>query len=99
MIASKSITLFENPEYGVRLEYNNQYAIVHLPYSNKMNKKVFLDMQSRLSSWYEFITTMGYKGIWCAVDPKDDKINRLVTMLKFKYMGEADSMSVYKYGE
>jgi hypothetical protein len=99
MNASKSLTLFENPEYGVRLEYNKQFAIVHLPYTNKMNKKVFLDMESRLSGWYDFITTAGYKGIWCAVPPDDVKINKLVTMLKFKYMGKSDGMSVYKYGD
>jgi hypothetical protein len=99
MTASKSITLFENPEYGVRLEYSKDLAIVHLPYTNKMNKKVYLDMERRLVDWYDFITTLGYNGIWCAVDPTDSKINRLVTMLQFKYMGKADGMSVYKYGD
>lgn len=99
MIASNSLTLFENPAYGVRLEYNEDYAIVHLPYTNKMSKEVFLDMEARLEHWSVFLKTAGYSGIWCAVDPQDNKINRLVTLLKFKYMGTSDGMSVYRYGE
>lgn len=99
MIASNSLTLFENPEYGVRLEYNQDFAIVHLPYTNKMTKEVYLDMESRLEQWWLFLKTAGYNGIWCAVDPKDSKINRLVTLLKFKYVGMSEGMSVYRYGD
>lgn len=99
MNASNSLTLFENKEYSVRLEYNKDYAIVHLPQANKMTKGVYLDMVERLEHWWTFLKTVGYNGIWCAVDPKDDKINRLVTLLKFKYIGSNDGMSVYRYGE
>ena len=99
MTASNSLTLFENPDYGVRLEYNKDFAIVHLPYSNRMTKEVYQDMESRLEDWWAFLKTVGYSGIWCAVDPEDKKINRLVTLLKFKYYGKSDGMSVYMYGE
>jgi hypothetical protein len=99
MTASKSITLFENEDYSVRLEYSKEFAILHLPYTNKMTKGVLLDMKFKLEDWLEFFTTAGYDGMWCAVAPDDDKIQRLITLLKFKYMGKADNMLVYKYGE
>lgn len=96
---SKSISLFDTEAYGVRLEYTDSLAIVHLRYSNKMNKAVFKDMVIKLEEWYEFLTTAGYPSIMCAVFQDDEKMNRLVTMLKFKYLGAADNMFVYKYGE
>lgn len=99
MIGSKSFTLFETSDYGVRLEYNKDFVIVHLPYTNKMNAKVFRDMEVKLEEWYEFFTTTGYQGIWAAIDPNDAKIRRLVAMLKFNYIGTSDNMLVYKYGE
>lgn len=99
MTASKSITLFENKDYSARLEYSNDLAIVHLPYTNNMTKGVLQDMREKLDQWLEFLTVAGYNGIWCAVDPDDDKIQRLITLLRFKYMGKADGRLVFKYGE
>lgn len=99
MIGSKSFTLFETKDYGVRLEYNEDFVIVHLPYSNNMNSKVFRDMEVKLEEWYQFITTAGYKGIWAAIPPEDTKIRRLVALLKFNYVGQSDGMLVYKYGD
>lgn len=96
---SNSLVLFENNDYGVRLEYNESFAIVHLPYTHRMAKEVFLDMKYKLEDWYKFLSTAGYTHIWCAVNPEDQKINKLVDMLGFKYTGSADGLSVYRYGE
>jgi hypothetical protein len=99
MTASKDFMIFETEDYGVRLEYNKDFVIVHLPFTNKMNKRVFGDMTKKLESWYDFFTTVGYKSIHAAVKEEDLKTQRLVTMLKFKYLGQADGMLVYSYGE
>jgi len=99
MPASKSFTFIETKDYTIRLEYNETYVIVHLPYVEKMDKGVFLDMKYRLEDWYEFMTTAGYAGIFAAVDPNDEKIKKLLDMLGFKYKGFADNMYVYFYGE
>ncbi len=99
MTASKSLTLFEMNTYGIRLEYTKDYAIVHMPYTNKMTKEVFLDMVYRLEDWWEFLKTVGYKAIWCAVDPTDLKINKLVNKLGFTEAGMSDGLKVYKFGE
>lgn len=99
MPASKSFTFIETKDYTIRLEYNEDYVIVHLPYIEKMHKGVFLDMKYRLEDWYTFMTTAGYAGIFAAVDPNDEKIKKLLDMLGFKYKGFADNMYVYFYGE
>lgn len=99
MPASKSFTCLETKDYTIRLEYNSEYVIIHLPYIEKMDKGVFLDMKYRLEYWYEFFTTAGFNGIFAAVDPNDEKIKKLLNMLGFKYKGCADNMYVYFYGE
>jgi hypothetical protein len=99
MYVSKSFTLIETKDYTIRLEYNEDYVILHLPDIVKMNKGVFLDMKFRLEDWHKFFTTAGYAGIFAAVDPNNLKICKLLKMLEFKKKGHADNMDVYFYGE
>ena len=99
MSASKSFTAIETPDYSIRLEYNGDYVILHLPNIEKMDKGVFLDMKLRLEDWYDFFTVAGYGGIFAAVDPNNQKIQKLLLMLDFKLKGFADNMNVYFYGE
>lgn len=99
MLVSKSFTIVETLDYGIRLEYSKDYVIIHLPYVNKFNKGVLIDMQYRLEDWYDFFTTAGYKGIYAAVDPTDIKVKKLIKKLGFKYKGFAEDMQVYFYGE
>ena len=99
MSASKSFTAIETPHYSIRLEYNGDYVILHLPNIEKMDKGVFLDMKFRLEDWYDFFTVAGYAGVFAAVDPENQKIQKLLLMLGFKLKGFADNMNVYFYGE
>jgi hypothetical protein len=95
---SESLTFIETKNYTIRLEYNEDYVIAHLPTAT-MTKETFLDMKDRLKSWYRFFRVAGYEGVFAAVDPKDQKIARLLSMLEFKKKGHADNMDVYFYGE
>ena len=99
MPASKSLNVVETKDYSIRLEYNEDYVILHLPSIDKMSKEVFIDMKYRLEDWYDFFTTAGYAGIFAAVDPENQKIQKLLKMLGFKLKGFADNMLVYFYGE
>lgn len=99
MHVSKSLTLFETENYSVRLEYNDDYVIIHLPRVDKFNKEVFVDMKYKLEDWHQFFTTAGYAGIFAAVDPANQKIQRLLVRLGFQLKGFADNMNVYFYGE
>lgn len=95
---SKSLTFIETKNYTIRLEYNSDYVIAHLPQAN-MTKETFIDMKLRLQDWYKFFRTAGYEGVYAAVEPENTKIARLLTMLDFKKKGHADNMDVYFYGE
>ncbi len=99
MPVSKSLVAIETPDYTIRLEYNDDYVILHLPDIVKMSKDVFLDMKYRLEDWNTFFTTAGYAGTFVAVDPNNSKIKKLIKMLGFKYKGFADNMEVHFYGE
>lgn len=99
MPASKSMPLVETPDYTIRLEYNDDYVILHLSDIAKMTKGVFLDMKYRLEDWHDFFTTAGYAGIFIAIDPENQKIRKLIEKLGFKLKGFADNMQVYFYGE
>lgn len=85
--ASKSITLFET-EYSVRLEYNKDYAIFHMPYVNKFTPNVYKDMVVKLEDWYEFFSTLGYNGIYAALDENNSKMIRLLNKLGFVYVNK-----------
>jgi len=56
-------------------------------------------MKYMLEDWWGFVSTMGYKAIFAAVNPDDQKINKLLTMLKFEYAGSSEGMSVYQFKE
>lgn len=64
-----------------------------------MTKEVFVEMQYMLSDWWDFFSTMGYKAVYAAVDPDNIKMNRLLNMLKFKYTGFSEGMTVYQFKE
>ena len=98
MIASKRITIYENLDYQLDLEYNKDYAILHLPQVSKFSKDVYLHMTCKLDDLYNLFKTMGHEYLWAAADPNNQKVNRLLVKLGFKYAGSADGMSVYNYG-
>jgi hypothetical protein len=94
--ASNELLVYGNG-YTVRIEYNEDYVILHLSEIDKFTKEVFCDMQFMLYQWSKFIRAMGKEQFWAAV-PKDNiKIKRLLGGLRFKFVGHKDDMSVYSY--
>ena len=94
---SKSMLVYEG-DYSIRLEYNRDYVIVHLPNVNRFTKEVLIDMKKRLSNWLDFFSNLGYNGIWAAVDPDDVKINKLLKKLNFEIEGRSYGYRVYRFG-
>lgn len=95
--ASKEL-LVKCDGYVFRIEYNEEYVILHLRDIDKFSKEVFVSMKNQLEDWSAFIKAMGHEYIWAAV-PKDNlKIQRLLSGLSFKYFAENDGLNVYKYG-
>lgn len=95
---SKSLYGIRGSCFDIRLEYNEDFIIVHLPSIDKMTKSVFIEMRVLLYDWWKFFETAGYKAVFAAVEP-EDKINKLVFMLGFEYVGDSEEYHVYQFKE
>lgn len=55
-------------------------------------------MKTMLKEWWQFFKTMGYKAVFAAVEP-ENKMNKLLHMLNFKYVGNDNKYLVYIFKE
>jgi len=95
---SKSLDGIKGSCFSIRLEYNEEFIILHLPTIDKMTKEVLVEMKTMLSEWWVFFKTIGYKAIFAAVEP-ESKINKLLHMLNFEYVGKDNEYFVYRFKE
>ena len=95
---SKNLDGIKGSCFSIRLEYNKELIILHLPTIDKMTKEVLVEMKTMLKDWYEFVKTIGDKSIFVAVKP-EHKINKLIRMLDFKYIGKDEVYFVYQFKE
>ena len=96
---SKSLSWIKGSCFDIRLEYNKDFMILHLPYIERMTKEVYIEMTFLLEDWWAFFKTVGYTGIHAAIDPNDVKTAKLVKMLKFDYVGTSNGADVYLFEE
>jgi hypothetical protein len=96
--ASKDF-LVKGEGYILRVEYNKDFVIFHIREIDKFTKEVFIAMKYQLEDWYEFVSTMGHEYIWAAVPKTNLKIQRLLTGLNFKYVGQYENLVVCRYGD
>lgn len=95
-IKSSRFTLVDKQDYRVDLEYNQDYAILHLPSVSKFTKTVYQDMLISIEDIEKFVKDMCYDSLWLAIEPDDTVLNKFVTRLGFEYRGSADSLAVYE---
>lgn len=82
--------------FDIRLEYNKEYIIVHLPKIDKMTRDIYLEMVFLLEDWWTFFKTVGYKQIHAVVEPHS-KAEKLAKMLKFELLGEHQNTHIMMY--
>ena len=97
MVASKSFLMYEGEDYEVRLEYNRDVLIVHLPVVYKFNRSVFISMEMKLEDIYDFSVGLGYPSLHCAAPIGNTKVARLAKLLGFVFFADHDGYSVFKY--
>lgn len=90
--------LIQRDGYVIRLEYNEDYVIVHMRDIDKFTKEIFQDMLIQLEDWSDFLRTMGHTHLWAAVPRDNTKIKRLLGGLKFQFVSHKDDLTVYRYG-
>lgn len=93
---SQSFTLVKKDGYEVGLEYNEDFAILHLPFVKKMNKSTYKDMKLCLEDLSRFAGTVGYPSLWVAFPPEDLLLTKFVIKMGFELRGEADGLTVYE---
>ena len=96
-IKSTRMVVYECPDFTVDLEYNETFAILHLPTVKKFTKETYILMQVRIQEFFEFITTIGYQNLFVATN--DKLAEKLAKKLGFTYLGSQDGLNVYVYGE
>ena len=94
-LTSKRLTLVEKQDYRIDLEYNKDYAILHLPYVNGFNRNLYEEAFVRIEDVFDFMQGLGYDGLWAAVSPDDIKIQKFIDRLGFAYHGKSDDLLVY----
>ena len=96
-IKSKRFAFVSKDNYVVDLEYNEEFAIIHLPFVKKLSKDTYLDMQEEMKGIIRFLDDQGYQHVWVAVKPEDKLIAKLAGKMGFNYKGTADNLDVYLY--
>ena len=96
MIASKRITLVDKGDMVLDLEYNKDFAILHLPVM-KMNKTNYQDFMISVEQLWEFMETVGYSAIHTAIDPNDKVTAKLLDRLGATMLGSDKGLDVYEY--
>ena len=97
MATSKNFAIYEGLDYEVRLEYNREYMIVHLPEVFKFNKTTLISMLMKLDEINDFSVGLGYPALHCAAPRGDIKINKLARRCGFTQTGEDAAYLIYQY--
>lgn len=95
---SKSLIIYDCDDFKVRLEYNDEFAILHLPTVEKFNKSVLIKMQNKVVELLDFFYDLGYNGIWTGCYEDNETIKKLIVALGFNYVKEENSYSIYNIG-
>ena len=93
---STRLNLIDNDDFSLDAEYNEKYFILHLPRFNP-SKGAVMALKDKLSDLHKMVGVTQWEHIWTGVDPKDDKMKKLMRMVNAEYQGTADGVDVYLY--
>ena len=90
------MTIIEKEDFIVDLEYNEDYAIVHLPKVEKFTKDIYLDLIKTFEELKEFLKSMQFIHVWAAIEPSNVLINKFAGKMGLTFLGEAENLNVYR---
>lgn len=93
-IKSKRITLIQKDGYSVDLEYNDEFAILHLPMVGKFTKDVYLDMSICIEDIKQFLKDLGYLSLYVGIDPTNKLLRKFSERFGFEYRGNDMNIDV-----
>lgn len=94
---SNDLFIYEGIDFSLRLEYNREMAIIHLPRVDTFTPSSFKKMIKLRDQWWPFLTTVGYTAIFAAIPKGNWKTKKLVTLLGFNYIGTNEGQDIYIY--
>lgn len=95
-VPSKRFRLVEREHFGIDLEYNTDFAILHIPWATKFDKGVYLQMLYGFDGLKEFIKDMGYHTIHLGIEPDKEFPNKLAKKFGFKFLAENQGFNIYE---
>ena len=90
------IANFDN--YSVRVEYNDDLVLLHLPKVDKFSKETYKDMKEDMSLFGEHLRSQGRGSMWVAVPSGFKTLKKLVERLGFKQQTVLLEHTVYEKG-
>lgn len=95
---STRMNLWDNEDFSIDLEYTEDFFIVHLP---RLEPTVgaYKHLLVKGEEIKEFARTIGYTGIYTAIDPNDKHMPILLNKLGATFRGVSENMHVYSYEE
>lgn len=93
---SKSMMIYESPEFGLRLEYTKDEAFIHLPYILKLTKTIVLKLQEKVIEVLDFLLDLGYNRLWAVMESTNSIIKNLTNLIGFDYIADENGYSVFK---
>lgn len=94
---SKNFNWIRGDTFTARIEYNAEYAIIHIPSVEHMDRKALREMTECLQDAWDFFHTVGYPALFAAIPKEDEATNKLARLLKFSFMSESEEFNVYKF--
>lgn len=96
MIESNRIVLVDKEDIQLDLEYNKDFAVLHLP-RLKLTKGTLADFECTVEDIWKFMCTVGYENIWTAIPPSDKTMAKLLSRIGAEKQGHAQGLDVYEY--
>lgn len=93
---SKRFRIAERTEFGIDLEYNDDFAILHIAWVSKFNKTIYQDMLDGFEDLKNFIETMGYPALHVGLPPENEVTKKLVRRLGFEYVNHHLGYDIYE---
>ncbi len=82
---SDTLDLVTHPHGTLRLEYNEDVAILHLKRLEKLTPSVYRWGVKEITNIWKFLEVAGYSGIYAVVEADDKVINKILSRLNFKF--------------
>jgi len=96
-IPSKRLQGVRGENFEAHIEYSQNLVAIHLPVVHKFDRSTFLEMKFMLEDWDTFFKTVGYEETYVAFDQNNEKMIKLVDMLKFEYITDNEGLSIFRY--